>query len=237
MVRVFGIYANGFCSRLLWQLFLLVTGVTTLLSGTASAQLFIPPKAGAPRTSVGAGTRSPFPVVEQQGRSVMPVLPKAQIGSTVSSHPSLFVYVPESSARRVFFSIKDESGMQHHQARLQLPQGSGIAKVTVPETAPPLEIGKKYVWFLVFIGEEQLKPDSPMITGWIERREPMNDLTGLVSLDYAADLGRAGLWYDMIAVLARLKQKHPEDPVVLQAWKTELTSAGLAEIVGQPFLD
>ncbi|MGF1492906.1 MAG: DUF928 domain-containing protein [Microcoleaceae cyanobacterium] len=204
----------------------------------ASAQLFKPQRNGAPATARGGGARGACPTDLAEAKPLIPVLPEAQASPTISDRPALFVYVPEASVQRAFFSLEDESGQSVYQSKFELPQDSGILKITLPKTAPALEIGKRYLWSLVMICGEELEPDSPMITGWMERQQPLDGSTSApVSLNQAAILGQAGLWYDMIDVLAQLKQTQPDDSTILQVWRTELISAGLEEIVDQPFLD
>ncbi|NJK36286.1 MAG: DUF928 domain-containing protein [Oscillatoriales cyanobacterium RM1_1_9] len=222
-------------------LFPILIGLTvaTFPGQPAAAQMFKPPGAEAPGTSKGGGTRTDTMCMgTTDSKSVIPLLPTTQIGFTTSTHPTLLVYFPPSEIKQVFFSLKDEAGNHYYQTQFAAPQGSGIMPIRFPQEAPDLEVGKKYMWSLALVCGSQLEPDSPTITGWVERRAA-SDLNGSVipSLQQASSLGQAGLWYDMIGVLAQLRKNQPDDSSLIRLWKTELTSAGLEAIADKPLLD
>ncbi|MGL5080968.1 MAG: DUF928 domain-containing protein [Microcoleaceae cyanobacterium] len=214
-------------------------GVSAFSGKPGFAQMFQPPGDEAPITSKGGGTRTDNPCFSDAAGSpsAIPLLPTTQIGLTVATHPAILVYIPQSSVKQVFFSLQDENGNHYYQAQFAVPH-AGVAKIRFPQEAPPLEIGKKYMWSLALICGSQLEPDSPTITGWVQRRETTNPTwTASPSLEQASALGQAGLWYDMMASLAQLKQAQPNDPTVVRAWQTELTSVGLGTLASQPVLN
>ncbi len=224
---------------------MLTTGVIFFSEQLAQAQMFAPPNNPAPATSKGGGVRTGdqcFSDATTDSPTVTPLLPATEIGLTVAEHPMIFVYIPNSSVKQAFFSLQDEAGNQHYQTQFSLPQKSGVIGIQVPNEAPPLEIGTKYQWSFVMICGEQLEPDSPSVTGWVERTavsDPtwMNVETVGATLELASSLGQAGLWYDMLAALAQLRQTQPDDSNIAQIWETELTSAGLGAIANQPLVN
>ncbi len=208
------------------------------------SQMFTPPNAEAPATSKGGGVRSGDQCFSDatNSQSATALLPPTEMGLTVAERPMVFVYIPSSSVKQAFFSVQDEAGNQHYQTQFSLSQDSGVIGIQVPNEAPPLEIGRKYQWSLVMICGEQLEPDSPSVTGWVERTTASDSIwidpeTASATLELASSLGQAGLWYDMLATLAQLRQAQPDDPNVIQIWETELTSIGLGAIANQPLVD
>ena len=198
---------------------------------------FDPPAEDMPLSSVGGGTRSIGQCVNMDATEfAVPfsaVLPTNDGGLTVAAHPTVLAYLPETSANKLFFSWRDENDGDHYQTILPIDR-TGIVSLTLPEDAPPLEIGKNYQWALGIMCDGRLQPDSPMVQGQVKRvaiAPGLSDrLQNASSLERAVLYGEAGIWYETVATLARLKKTQPQNWNVVANWQDLLTSVGLAEI-------
>lgn len=214
------------------------------LSGTLIAGVtFEPPRDGKPDdTAEGAsrGDGCPQEVIAL-GRCVTPLVPATKNRLTVAEHPTFFVYVPQTSAKKIFFGLIDENNNFHYQQKIPISSKEGILSFKLPEDAPPLEIDKNYRWTFILIGEQGLRPDSPGVRGEIRRVKPTSELMSQLQnqslLERAALYGKNGLWYDTLASLAEARRAQPGNATLASTWQELLKSAGLQEIATKPLLN
>ena len=166
------------------------------------------------------------------------VMPESNQGLTARGHPTFFIYVPPTSAQKIYFSLKDESNKGIYQTILPRPGSAGIARVSLPEDQPPLEIGKTYTWSASIMCEPT-QTDMPWVQGQVRRVEfdPSSGYSSPTKLEMAASYGKAGIWYDTLTVIAELRRSQPEDSSVAQLWTNFLSSAGLEAIAAKPLLE
>ncbi len=212
-------------------------------SATSFKVTFNPPAEKRPKTSSGGASRSLGQCINQAENSALPLvplLPAAAKGLTIASHPTVLAYLPKTSARQVFFSWSDEQNNSHYQTILPIGDREGIISLTLPEDAPPLEVGKNYQWALALMCDGRLQPDSPVIQGQIERvaiESTMSDrLKNANALETAAIYGEAGIWYETVATLAELQTTQPNDSSLTSNWQELLTSVGLEKIASTPLI-
>lgn len=202
---------------------------------------FNPPGGGAPHETRGGASRGDVACTENTSsvaRQFMPLTPTSSYGLTSSGHPVLFAYVPPTSAPAAFFSLSDEHGEVYYQTTISIPKDGGLVQVAIPDTLPPLEVGKPYQWGMAILCSGRLRPDSPFISSWIERTELGPDVTNQLSkaspLEQAALYGTQGIWYDTIATLVSLRESQPNDPAILANWERLLQSVGLDAVASAP---
>lgn len=202
---------------------------------------FDPPAEGMPMTSVGGGTRTSGQCIDRARNTDLPfsvLQPVSAMGLTVAAHPTVLVHLPETSAKKMFFSWRSEDNQDHYQTILPIKNISGIVSLAFPNDAPPLEVGKNYQWALGIMCDGRLQPDSPMIQGQIKRVSLDPSLQGRIesagSLESAALYAKAGIWYETVATLAQLKAAQPNDRNLTTNWQDLLTSVGLEKIAEVP---
>jgi Domain of Unknown Function (DUF928) len=210
---------------------------------------FKPPGDPAPKNSSGGATRNgsiatAFCSSERSGisSSVIPVLPENHVGFTLTEHPTVFIYIPQTTASKALFSIQEEGSNSHvYQTDVILPKKPGVMQVKLPSDIPGLKTNKTYKWSLVMICTADLEPDSPFVNGWIRRVEPKKDIKNnndkIISLDSVSKLAERGIWYDTLSVLAQLRMKQPNNQTLISSWQDLLNSAGLKEIANQPLVN
>ncbi|MGF1602839.1 MAG: DUF928 domain-containing protein [Thermosynechococcaceae cyanobacterium] len=204
-----------------------------MVTPLATARVKIPFKAPlskpAPRrasTSQGASRGLLCAQPAAQAMSVKALVPQSHYGLTSAERPTILAYLPETSATEVFFSIKSEDKKLHYETNLPISGKAGLLSVTLPDDAPALESGKHYQWFLAVKCNNELRPSSPFVDGWIQRvpadRMVSSVATQSPSLQKAASLGAAGYWYDTLATLTQLKQQQPHNREIAQSWRDVL---------------
>lgn len=205
---------------------------------------FNPPAGGKPQTSTGGASRSIGQCINQAENSdlpLTPLLPTETQGLTVASHPTILAYLPQTSAQQIFFSWQDEHNEEHYQTILPIENKAGIISLTLPENAPPLQVGKNYQWAIALMCGGRLQPDSPMIQGQIQRVEMTSSLSERLknanALETAAFYGEAGIWYETVATLAQLQLAQPNDSNLTTNWKELLSSVGLEKVAESSLLE
>lgn len=204
---------------------------------------FDPPGSGKPDDTAGGASRGggcPQEVISVGG-CVIPLMPGNKEGLTTTGRPTFFIYMPENSAKEVFFSLVDENNKNIYQSKIPLSGKSGILQFILPENAPALEVGKNYRWAFIMIGEQGLRPDSPGVQGRIRRIEPdsvlLTQLQNVTPIERAAVYGKNGIWHETLASLAEARKLQPTDTNLVSQWEKLLKSVGLEAIASQPLLN
>ncbi len=167
-------------------------------------------------------------------------------GFTTAARPTLFAYIPYKAqmVKSLKFQIQDESDQVHYQTQLAIPQRPGLIEIRMPQSAPPLDVGVQYRWFL----EAELNCQEPSIAvlpfqqikGWIERYQPDETLSqGLAAnpLNQAQVYGEYGIWFDAAAELMALWKAQPGNAQLSQSWSDLLALYGLQSWAQVPLVD
>ena len=214
--------------------------------GASRGDLFIPASSqGAPNQTVGASSRvgsdpSTLAAAVSTPNTMLALLPQSFYGTTLTAKPTFLVYVPASSAETAVFSLKDEAGNQVSQVTLPIAGTAGVLMINLPASAPALEVGKNYQWFLALKIDGSLSPSTPYVDGWIRRIQPSPELAAALrqtdELKRATVLGQNGVWYDCVATLAGLRVQQPDRSALQQSWSELLASVDLQQIGQAPIL-
>ncbi|MEL6928716.1 MAG: DUF928 domain-containing protein [Cyanobacteria bacterium J06600_6] len=204
---------------------------------------FEPPQGTKPEQTVGGASRGeqcPSDSIEQN-QPLTPLLPMGSRSLTVESHPTLLVYVPNTSATQALLSVRDANEDYDYQTTMSIGDRPGIVKLTLPEDAPALDVGREYQWSLILMCDNRLRPDSPVVQGDIMRviseRHLQNKLAQADLYESAAIYGDAGLWYDTLSSLAKLKTNNPKDINIASNWEGLLNSVGLENVAKAEFVE
>lgn len=174
------------------------------------------------------------------------LIPGNNRGLTVASHPSFFVYVPQTSARQIYFSLKDENNVGIYQATLPISGNPGVVKIPLPQDQKPLETGKNYQWSVALMCQPA-QPDMPWVRGQVERVELEENIASNLpsnpSIDQAVFYGQAGIWYDTLNILFQLNQSAGlgntstiDASFLNQNWVNLLNSVGLNAIAHESLI-
>lgn len=204
---------------------------------------FAPPQGNKPRYTVGGATRGkPCPLDSiEQTLPFTPLLPTNSRSLTTESHPTLLVYVPETSATTALLSVRDANEDYDYQTIVAIGEHPGVVSVSLPNKAPALDVDHEYQWSLILMCDNKLRPDSPIVQGDVMRvatdKYLGEKLAKATLLESVALYGDAGLWYDTVSSLAKLKNTNPKDQNIASSWENLLTSVGLENVAKAEFVE
>ncbi len=156
------------------------------------------------------------------------------LGLTTASDPIFWFYVPYSPTLAAEFVLQDTAGQTVYQTPITLSGTPGVVSLSLPSTASPLEIGKRYHWYFNIYCQPQQPP--VFVHGWIQRK-PLNP-TLKSQLEQATAKQRVtlfaaqGFWYDALTASAAKSRSDPRDT----DWAALLRSVGLDDIATEPMV-
>lgn len=205
-----------------------------------------PPDRGSPRTSDrGGASRGGCPPTDLPLTALVPAA-SAYGGHTTEARPTLWVYQPYSLSpgdRLEFFIRSVDDQTELYRTQLSPTPGPGLMQVTLPDTAPALELGQAYDWYvLVFCNAERRRVTPAYTQGWLKRVDLTPELAQALSTADPAAQSRLyaahGLWYE---ALRQVALPNPDDPGAETAWAAAwaglLEAGDLADFVDQPLID
>ncbi|NJN88176.1 MAG: DUF928 domain-containing protein [Leptolyngbyaceae cyanobacterium SL_7_1] len=214
---------------------------------------FQPPRRGAPRSTIGLGSRGDC-LVNNRLRALTPfpygTSEEATLELTTAAYPTLFIYVPafDQAAQGLELTIMrvTPTGEEElYTKSFALPAEAGIVGLTPTQAdVPPLRVGERYHWYVSMVCHSLGSVDqsgNAIADGWMERVTV--DPTLQSRLDTADPLERAdlyaqaGIWQDTLIILAELRRTQPNDEILRVIWQELLQSVGLRSIAEAPVLD
>jgi hypothetical protein len=158
----------------------------------------------------------------------------SNVGLTVAERPTFWMYVPQTSAKKVVLTLQSEDTSSHFQWSFPVPSTAGIVSLQPPTDAPPLKIGQTYQWAVVLVCGERPSPNDPAIAAWVKRISPAQSIPQSTALSQAAWYGEQGLWYDMLTALGQELRSQPTNPDLTNIWANVLKSQGLEIVAMEP---
>jgi hypothetical protein len=232
---------GGLCIAFIMGMILLPIWGIPIMPAEAKVT-FKPPKSPAPQRSAGGASRGNSCEFEANALTIKSLMPQTNVGYTIAERPAVFIYMPKSNAKQALFSIQDEENKEHYQKIMTLPgDKNGVIKVQIPNDAPGLKAGKTYKWSLVMMCLDELEPDSPSVTGWINRVDVDKSFANYKSvgdsLQLVSKLAEHGIWYDTLSSLAELRRSQPNNQNITSEWQDLLSSVGLQDIAREPIVN
>ena len=158
--------------------------------------------------------------------------------ATVEKYPSLFVYIPKTSAPQAKFRLSDNRGYPVYEDTFDVTKTPALVGIKIPsEEKYSLKVGKKYYWQLSLICDPNYISDNySSVGGFIERVELKEELAK--QLENATQRERPfiyaeseyegkGFWLDTLTSLANLIKANPNDSELKQDWVSLLESVGI----------
>ncbi|MBT9316000.1 DUF928 domain-containing protein [Leptothoe spongobia] len=214
---------------------------SSVISASNAFVLFVPPTDETVDNSRGGASRPTALKCIHDDAYAFPMvalIPQSGVGLTVAAHPTLLVYVPPSKATQAHLTLRnaDQSGL--YQGRIQLPKTGGVLRIALPTDSPELAVGETYDWSLALLCQPT-QTDMPIASGQIRRVElsdnVLSDQQSLLSK--AIIYGQSGVWHDMLATLAMLRQTQPDNNALYANWTEVLTVEDLDAIANAPLLN
>ncbi len=233
---------------LLFFILWLTSAIVQMMALPSLAQEFEPPDRGLPGRREGGGTRGDTRGDTTAGtrgcltQPMIALMPTNNKGSTLAAYPTFFWYLPENPATMAEFVLLDSANQEIYKTLLPVSQKSGVIRLSLPtdQSVPALEVGKTYQWYFSLICDPLDGSANPFTSGLIERIAPDAELTQALAAatpeQQARIYAEAGLWYEAVATLAKLREQEPNNVALLNAWQTLLQSVGLEQVANQPLL-
>jgi hypothetical protein len=217
-----------------------------------------PPDRGAPGNrgggagrGCGAGKESLIGLMPEYRQALAQGTITKVWGITTTPHPTLWFYIPYNHATiaSLEFVLQDSSKPVKtiYRSEIAPPIAPGIVQMQVPTTAPALEPGKLYEWFL----KVRLQCGAPTaaakpnlqkeeINGWIQRVDLNSTLSAQLNQatpqQRAALYAQQGIWIDALATLADLRLTTPHDTRLANDWHRLLQSVALESFSTKPLI-
>lgn len=179
-----------------------------------------------------------------QGNASLVALVPASGGVTTAEYPTVYWYMPATSASAVEFVLRDTNQQVVYSTRYALAKSAKGVVVDTPRimslalpaysNLSPLKIGQDYQWSLVLSCNPLDSSGAASIEGKIKRVQAGPTLAELVSKatpqERVALYAKARFWYETLSTLVELQRERPNNPEVLEAMNKLFTSVGLNTI-------
>ena len=196
---------------------------------------FSPPDDGLPDNTTGGASRPTSACLMQQGThqaaNITLLAPASFVGLTVSAKPTFLLHAVQTPVEQVFINLKSVEGKLIYQGFQTLPKNTGFFAITLPEETPDLEIDGTYQLSVVPVCGSTLRPDDPVLTGYVKRimlSSTAEQLPQAHALEIAQRYADSGVWYDTLLLLKSGLSEAPEDGALLDAWSSLLTAGGFS---------
>lgn len=189
------------------------------------------PSRGATGRTSGGGTRGDSCVLEKT-IGLTALMPGDNVGTTVATEPTLFVYVPKNTAESAELVVIDEAGNPVYSNTFEISNANGIVKVNLPKNAG-LNQGQEYIWQFALVCDSNDRAADKYVQGTLKTVELTSDLEqklqGASPIEQAELYAKAGIWNETLITLADLRNSNPKE------WEELLNSVGLTEVSSEPF--
>lgn len=196
---------------------------------------------GAPARTAGTGSRglcNPL-AKEKSGINLTALMPKNNIGTTVSPNPTVYLYVPKTTKQTAEFAVYDWTNRVRtplYKTSISLPESAGIVKVNLPKTVK-LEANNTYVWNFSIICDPSQRSLDHYINGWLKRTPLTPEIEAKLRqveqqpLEQAKIYAESSIWNETLTTLEKTKDAYPN------AWKELLESVELGEVADSQIFD
>lgn len=191
---------------------------------------FEPPGDGAPRDTVGAGSRDGTSCSPDEP-SISALLPEQSFGLTQAAQPTIQVQLPNTSAEQIALVVQNEAGTYYERTFLPIPTSDrpdGLVSFTFPKTISPLTVGENYQWKVVVICGETVQPDDPVLSGWLQRAPlapgQQLSLNQQTVVEQALWYAQHGYWYELVEALRAELRSQPNNPQLQALWQSLLNN-------------
>ena len=194
---------------------------------------------GLPGRRISGGSRSPNPACTYHNWSdsqpVVALMPRSNQGKTLSTHPDFWFSLPAVVLNKsVEFRLFDSRGTLIHQAEFIAPTTAEITSISLPESAPPLQLEQNYRWTLSVVCNPDNRAEDLGVYGWVERVQLSEavqlQLTAASMTEQIEIYEREGLWYDALTNLAALR-RNPSMQITDQHWLSLIASINFPESI------
>jgi hypothetical protein len=232
MALLFGLPMSGFCqdSKTNQPAGANLKDQGKIMSASAPAPVYTPPKRGAPGGRVGGGTRG-----NRREVFVLSVLAPDHSGFTTKEQPSLYWFISNSTSLPVEFTVMDPQGIEPVlETRIPAPVQAGVHRIRLSDYNVRLAPGAAYRWFIAVVPDADRRSKDILAGGAVERVELPDEIKAKLAKAEKSEIpaiyAEAGLWYDTVAALSELIEATPQDESLRRQRTALLSQVGLTGI-------
>lgn len=201
-----------------------------------------PPSQGSPSgRQRGGASRGPCREFETL-TALVPAKNGIISGKTTSDRPTFWFYLPKQLTEQtpVEFFVYDANDNKVYNTHFTAPgTRSGLIKLTIPDTAKSLEVGKTYSWTFSIYCDPASPSKAVFVEGTIQRVNPdpnlQNRLQTATSIEQVSLYAANGIWFEALNTLANLYQTNSGQKSIATAWISLLQQAKLESLTQIPF--
>jgi hypothetical protein len=229
------ILAGAISASMLPSVFL-TAPVAAQRNSSRSIIAYRPPNRGAPRTTVGAGSRG---CPQSLNVTLSLLAPNDHIGLTSSNRPSFSWFVSDASPVPVEFALVEPGKAKPILVKQLKADKRGIMELNLPKDVPGLLPDKEYRWSVSLVCNPIRRSNDVYAQSWI-KFVPMSGATSNGSSEKSTTIEQArifadgGYWYDALSALNLARQTQPNNPSVSIAQKELLDQIGMTEVIKLP---
>lgn len=199
---------------------------------------------GLPGRRISGGSRSPDAAcLLTPDQPVVALMPKSNLGLTLSERPTLWFSLPAiSTGRKLEFGLYSPAGELVHKESFNAPEDAGITSLKIPETFAPLTVGEDHRWYLSVVCNPQSRSEDLVVTGWIRRIPADNDfeerIAKAVPYEQISIYQESALWLEALATLVEVRLESPNNTALErltdEKWVGLLESVDLLRVAMEP---
>lgn len=202
---------------------------------------------GLPGRRISGGSRSPNTAcLATPEQPVVALMPKNNLGLTISERPTLWFSLPAISADRALeFGLYNQTGELIYKESFETSGEAGISSFSLPSTFAPLSEESTYRWYLSVVCDPDSRSEDLVVTGWIRRIQASSTLSAQIASatlqERLSVYETSNLWFETLTTLAELRRTLPQEDSAKQQidekWQRLLNSAELSRFTTVPFTD
>lgn len=197
---------------------------------------------GTPARRVSGGSRSGASCTSLH-QSIIALAPLEDLQITTVGNPTLFFYVPQTTAQQLELVLQDENRQVVNKATFKAPDKAGIISLSLKAFSPAseLKVNKTYRWYFSLVCDRSRRSQDLVISGSIIRLQPdeklLRDLASSDIRERANIYALSGSLTDALTNLAQLRRERPNDPDIKTDWQDLLRSVDLGRITEAPLIE
>ncbi|MBO3462001.1 DUF928 domain-containing protein [Aetokthonos hydrillicola Thurmond2011] len=184
------------------------------------------PNISAPSRREGGDTRDASCPNDIKKPPLTFLIPKVNMGLTVSDHPTFWFYSPyaANSQTPVVLKVIDSQEKEVFKQEFELANTPGVIGLKLPKNAPALENNKSYDVILSINCASRIDAVRLRIKRIQPNTEVRKQLQANKGRDRAIVFGENGFWFDMLTQLIELRRQNPQDEELKIDWEELLKS-------------
>jgi Domain of Unknown Function (DUF928) len=161
--------------------------------------------------------------------------PSNHVAQTTSARPTFLWHVSQKTSKQLEFTLTEPGQSKPiHTAKLNADK-PGIMKLTIPENAPELAVGKEYRWTVQIICNQNRPSQNVNARALIQRVSSTQELQRNIASatserERAMAYMQSGIWYDGVAVLNQLQATNSRDKQAVDYFASVLEQVGLNKV-------